>query len=179
MKRFIFSVLVLSVFADCRSSAPSSSASPAGGVEAPRADTVPDFSLQTVEGETFTLSDHVGREVVVISFWATWCRPCLAELPHLDVLYRAEKDRGLVVVAVAMDEPTTLSEVAPTAARLGLTMPVVLDTDQTAVSLYNRSRNAPMTVVISREGEITRSSVGYNPGDEVFLADEVRALLEE
>jgi peroxiredoxin len=164
--------LLLLLGAACASSAPT----------APKAENtsgakLPDFSLETIDGETFTLSEHVGREVIVMSFWATWCVPCLAELPHLEKLYVAEKDRGLVVVAVSMDEPTTQSEVAPTARRIGLTMPVVLDTDQLAVRLYNGQRNAPMTVVIDRAGKIVRSSPGYQPGDEEALATEVRALL--
>ncbi len=138
---------------------------------------LPDFSLETVDGERFTLSEHVGREVVVLSFWATWCAPCLQELPHLEALYQAEKARGLLVVAVAMDEPSSIAEVAPTARRLGLTMPVVLDGEQRAVRLYNRSRHAPMTVVIDRRGQIVHSAPGYEPGDEEALAEEVRALL--
>ncbi|MCA9550067.1 MAG: TlpA family protein disulfide reductase [Myxococcales bacterium] len=140
---------------------------------------IPDFTLETVDGERFTLSEHVGQEVIVMSFWATWCQPCLAELPHLDALYQQEKDNGLLVVAVSMDEPTSQAEVAPTVARLGLTMPVVLDTEQRAVALYNRSRNAPMTVVIDKGGQVVRASAGYNPGDEEHLAEEVRGLLAQ
>lgn len=177
MKQPILIALLAVAAFGCRSAqGPSGTKS---GTNAAPSRALPDFSLETVEGETFTLSDHVGRDVIVMSFWATWCRPCLVELPHLDALYQAEKERGLVIVAVAMDEPSTVAEVAPTAARLGLTMPVVLDTNQQAVSLYNRSRNAPMTVVIDRGGEVVRSSPGYNPGDEETLADEVRALLAE
>lgn len=140
---------------------------------------LPDFTLETIYGEQFTLSEHVGKEVIVLSFWATWCAPCLAELPHLDALYQEEQDNGLLIVAVNMDEPATQAEVAPTASRIGLTMPVVLDTEQRAVSLYNRSRNAPMTVVINRRGEVVRATAGYNPGDEEALAEELRGLLAE
>ena len=140
---------------------------------------LPDFTLETTEGERFRLSDHVGSKVIVMSFWATWCNPCMAELPHLDEIYQDEKENGLLIVAVAMDEPGTVAEVAPTAARLGLTMPVVLDTDQRAVRLYNRSRDAPRTVVINRKGEVVRSSAGYNPGDEEKLRAEVRVLLTQ
>jgi peroxiredoxin len=138
---------------------------------------LPDFTLDTIDGERFRLSDHVGKEVIVLSFWATWCMPCLAELPHLEELYQAEKAQGLVVVAVSMDEPTSVSEVGPTARRLGLTMPVVLDTEQRAVRLYNRARSAPFTVIIDRGGRIVSSSAGYAPGDEEALATQVRALL--
>ena len=85
----------------------------------------------------------------------------------------------MLIVAVNMDEPATQAEVAPTASRVGLTMPVVLDTEQRAVSLYNRSRNAPMTVVIDKKGQVVRASAGYNPGDEDALAAELRGLLAE
>ncbi len=140
---------------------------------------LPDFTLETIDGSQFTLSDHVGRDVIVMSFWATWCGPCKVELPHLDALYNEEKENGLVIVALAMDEPTTVAEVAPTAQRLGLTMPVALDTNQRAVALYNRSRSAPMTVVIDKQGRIVHQAAGYNPGDEVKLAQAVRTLLAQ
>lgn len=138
---------------------------------------LPDFRLTTIDGERFALSDHVGKDVIVISFWATWCVPCLAELPHLSSLYQREKDKGLVVVAVSMDEPSTQAEVAPTARRLGLVMPVVIDDEQRAVRLYNKARNAPMTVVIDRAGRIVRAQAGYTPGDEEKLEAEVLDLL--
>lgn len=138
---------------------------------------LPDFRLSTIDGDRFVLSDHVGKDVIVISFWATWCMPCLAELPHLSDLYVREKDNGLVVVAVSMDEPNTQSEVAPMARRLGLEMPVAIDDEQRAVRLYNKGRDAPMTVVIDRSGQIVKAQAGFNPGDEVRLEEQVRALL--
>lgn len=178
MQRFSSLLAFLLMTGCATASGPSGSS---GGAEAPAAgaSTLPDFSLETIEGERFTLSEHVGRNVVVMSFWATWCQPCLAELPHLDALYQAEKDNGLVIVALAMDEPSTVAEVAPMARRLGLTMPVVLDSQQRAVTLYNQSRDAPRTVVIDKKGRIVHSTAGYNPGDEEALAEEVRALLAQ
>lgn len=141
--------------------------------------TLPDFTLETLEGEEFVLSEHVGKEVIVLSFWATWCNPCLAELPHLSDLYQAHKDKGLLIVAVSMDEPKTQAEVASTVQRLGLDMPVVLDTEQQAIRLYNRGRDAPMTVVIDRAGKIVKAQAGYNPGDEKLLAEQLQKLLKE
>ena len=158
--------------ASSKATSTTTDAAPAGEVAE-----LPDFTLETIYGEQFTLSEHVGKKVIVLSFWATWCAPCLAELPHLDALYQEEQDNGLLIVAVNMDEPATQSEVAPAASRIGLPMPVVLDTEQRAVSLYNRSRNAPMTVVIDRKGKVVRATAGYNPGDEEALAEELRGLL--
>ncbi|MEM7678577.1 MAG: TlpA disulfide reductase family protein [Myxococcota bacterium] len=170
----------LLLFAGCATATPStpssrSSSAPSASASA----TLPDFTLETVDGERFVLSEHVGKKVIVMSFWATWCNPCMSELPHLDEIYQSEKDNGLLILAIAMDEPGTVAQVAPTASRLGLTMPVVLDTDQRAVRLYNRSRDAPRTVVIDRSGTIVRSSAGYNPGDEEKLRAEVQALLAQ
>ncbi len=182
------SILVLVALAGCATSgqsgeakatAPAAQTKSAAASSAQSTSKLPDFTLETIEGEQFSLSDHVGKDVIVLSFWATWCQPCLAELPHLDALYQAEKDNGLMIVAISMDEPSSQAEVAPAASRLGLTMPVVMDPQQVAVSLYNRSRNAPMTVVISRSGEVVRASAGYNPGDEEHLAAEVRDLLAQ
>lgn len=172
MQRLALTLLFLSACA-----APSANAPPAGAPAADSTKKLPDFTLSTIDGEQFRLSDHVGKEVIVMSFWATWCMPCLAELPHLEQLYQSEKANGLIVVAISMDEPSTQSEVSPTARRIGLTMPVVLDTEQRAVRLYNRGRNAPHTVVIDRGGQIVVSSSGYTPGDEEALSQQVRLLL--
>ncbi|MEO1230960.1 MAG: TlpA disulfide reductase family protein [Myxococcota bacterium] len=161
----------------CAATTPPASA-PAESAAAPApAARLPDFTLNTLDGDRFSLSDHVGRDVIVISFWATWCAPCLNELPHLSELYEREKEQGLVVVAVSMDEPNTQAEVAPMARRLGLEMPVVIDAEQRAVRLYNKGRDAPMTVVIDRGGRIVKAQSGFNPGDEVRLEKQVMALL--
>lgn len=171
--------LVFSICVSCATGNANTTGEQASASESRALGSLPDFTLETLEGETFSLSDHVGQDVIVMSFWATWCKPCLAELPHLDVLYQQERDNGLVIVAVSMDEPSTQAEVGPTVARLGLNMPVVIDIDQRAVALYNRSRNAPMTVIIDKKGHVVHSAPGYNPGDEVNLAQEVRMLLAE
>lgn len=155
----------------------SSSRSSAEPAAVPAASTLPDFRLQTIDGDRFVLSDHVGRDVIVLSFWATWCKPCLAELPHLSEMYDELNRDGLVVVAVSMDEPNTQSEVAPTARRLRLQMPVVIDAEQRAVRLYNKGRDAPLTVVIDRSGNIVQSQAGYHPGDEAKLKTKLEALL--
>ena len=173
MKRYVFSILL----AAC--AAPSAAPPPPPPPAAAESGKLPDFTLPTLDGEDFRLSDHLGNKVIVMSFWATWCAPCLAELPHLEELYQAEKDKGLMIVALAMDEPASVSEVAPMAQRLGLTMPVALDSEQRAVALYNRSRNAPMTVVIDRAGKIVQETAGYNPGDEEALAASLRVLLAQ
>jgi len=136
-----------------------------------------DFSLRDMNGKTVRLSDHLGKDVVVMSFWATWCAPCVAELPHLEKMYQAHRAKGFVVLAISMDGPETVAEVEPTARRLGLTFPVLFDSETRAVASHNPHRDAPFTVVIDRGGKMVTSKPGYSPGDEVELEKQVVALL--
>src|SRR4051812_15120330 len=68
----------------------------------------PDFELSSARGASFRLSEHRGRGVVLLAFWDTWCEPCKTQLPPLDRLYRAHKDKGLAVFAISMDDPSTV-----------------------------------------------------------------------
>jgi peroxiredoxin len=136
-----------------------------------------DFSLRDLDGKTFHLSDHLGKDVVVMSFWATWCVPCIGEMPHLDRIYKTHKDQGLVVLGISLDGPETVAQVGPTAHRLGVTYPILLDEETRVVQSYNPRREAPFTVIIDRAGTITSQKVGHSAGDEVALEQELVALL--
>src|SRR5207247_1009810 len=103
--------------------APAAAGAPAAGRSGARA---PDFQLDALDGSTVRLGDHLGREVVLLDFWATFCEPCLAAMPHLDALYRRQKARGFLVLGVSIDGPETLAQVRATASRLGVTFPVLL-----------------------------------------------------
>ena len=65
------------------SAEPAETESTASAEESASRPTLPDFRLRTIDGEKFALSNHVGKDVIIISFWATWCMPCLAELPQM------------------------------------------------------------------------------------------------
>lgn len=71
-----------------------------GGEKAP--DMAPDFSLESLNGETVTLSELRGN-VVIIDFWATWCSPCLKSLPSLHAVVDRHQDRGVVLLLVSLD----------------------------------------------------------------------------
>ncbi len=160
------------------SSADIRTSSPANQVPDRTAGKVPDLRLESLDGDMFTLSDHVGSSVILMSFWATWCAPCLEELPHLEALYQQRKNDGLLVVAISMDEPSTMAQVVPTARRLGLTMPVLIDSQGRAARLYNHEKDAPKTVIINKQGQIAYQAKGYIPGDELKLAQKIHKLLQ-
>ncbi len=137
-----------------------------------------DFTGRDVDGKTVRLSDYLGKQVVLLDFWSTYCEPCKAEMPHLRRMYDTHKAKGFVVLAIAMDGPETVAEVPAFAKRNGMTFPVVLDEDSSIASIYNPKKSAPLSVLIGKGGQIVRVHEGYNPGDEEVLEKHVKEQLD-
>jgi len=139
-------------------------------------DVASDFTLRDINGQSVTLSELKGR-VVIMSFWATWCGPCKEEMPHLQKMYAELESEGLTVLSISTDDARSASRVKPFIKKNGYSFPVLLDRDSTVISAYNPSKTLPFTVVVDRAGEVAKRHSGYNPGDEVELLEEVKALL--
>lgn len=115
----------------------------------------PDFTLPTLSGETFTLSEQLGQPVV-INFWATWCPPCRAEIPFFQSA--ARKYNGQVAV-VGVDDGEPVPLVRDFVNQLGMTYPVPLDEDS-AVSKTYRINSLPTTYFVDRDGVIRDIHIG-------------------
>ena len=179
-----FAVLAALALCACATTSGATSAPATAGTTpaAPSADGVSqgaaatDFTLRDVDGQSVHLSDFNGK-VVLIDFWATWCVPCEAEIPHLQKMYDDYKAKGFVVLGISMDGPETVAQVNPFVRRYNLGFPVLLDEETRVVGIYNPKRTAPLSVLIDRSGKIVRVRGGYNPGDENLIADDVKKLL--
>jgi thiol-disulfide isomerase/thioredoxin len=140
-----------------------------------------DFHLRAAVGApwhgSFRLAEHLGRRPVLISFFATWCRPCESELPALERLRARLGGRGLIVVGVAIDGPDSAAQIGPMARRLGLRFPIVHDADSRVVARMNPRKLVPYLVMVDRAGKIVREREGFTPQDERALPAEVEALL--
>lgn len=125
----------------------------------------PAFEARDLDGNRIKLADLKGK-VVVIDFWATWCGPCMQELPFMDTYYKELKSKGLVVLAVATDGPETAAKISSVVKRKRFTMPVIHDAAGKIVALLNPRGNNPFTVFIDKKGRIVKSHEGYASGDE-------------
>jgi peroxiredoxin len=114
-----------------------------------------DVVLADLDGKRHRLRDLRGK-VVLLNFWATWCKPCKREMPALDEMYRAGRDRGLVVLAVTDDDPDAVRELAKKA---GYAFPIALDSERKAFEQYSVV-GYPSTVVLDRQGGVAEFFIG-------------------
>jgi len=134
------------------------------------------FRLTALDGTKLDLEELRHRGPVLIDFWATWCKPCLASIPEIEALHRRYGPRGLTVIGVSVDGPRNYAKVRPFVARLGITYPVVLDPDGRMQADY-QVRAMPTSVLVDTAGAIARVMQGYRPGEDAMLAAAIEKLL--
>lgn len=134
---------------------------------------MPDFSLPTLDGRKWTLSEHRG-EVVLVNFWATWCPPCRAEMPGLARVSRKLSPERFEIAGIAMDDDGAAA-VKPFAERRSIPYPVLVP--PAVFPLGNGIEALPTSFLIDREGRVAKVYVGEISEDEL-LAD-AKALLAE
>jgi len=137
-----------------------------------------DFELATLDGKSVRLADHLGKDVVLIDFWATFCKPCLLAMPHLDELYRKHKSEGFVVLGISIDGPDSIAEVRSEVKKLGVSFPILLDQETRVIGLYNQRASAPFSVLIGRDGAILQKREGYTTGDAGEVERDIEAALK-
>ena len=118
-----------------------------------------DFQLENLEGQSTSLSDFRGNPVL-LNFWATWCGPCISEMPHLQQVYEEWSDKGLVVLTINMGE--SHSEVKSFLQAHNLSLPVLFDTKENVAQKYNIS-GIPTTFFINGDGIIQQKIIGAFP----------------
>jgi len=137
----------------------------------------PDFTIELISGDTFRLSDHLGKDVIVIDFWSTFCVPCRAVLGHLQQIQGKYKDQGLVVLGVSMDPPETAGQIGAVVQTHRWTFPIAHDVNSQITNLYNKKSDAPYQVLIGRDGQVLKRRATYQPGDEVGVEADIVAAL--
>lgn len=120
----------------------------------------PSFTARTVDGSNAvrTLEDYRGK-VVVLNIWATWCLPCIREMPTFERLHQEFKGSDLRIVAVSVDDLVGADSVHKYARGLGVTFDVLLDSTHTIDRVYQVT-GYPQTFVIAKDGTIRKQWIG-------------------
>jgi peroxiredoxin len=136
-----------------------------------RTSAAPDFTLQDLSGKSVKLSDQKGK-VVLVEFWATWCPPCRESIPALEKLHSQYASKGLVILAVSVDEGGWDS-VKKFVAEHKITYPVLQGTDE--VTGKYTVRLIPSMFLVDKAGNIKKQYMGGGNDDELEQA--IKALL--
>jgi len=160
LRAFVVFAAVLAWTTACTPSAPTGAAEDAAAL-----------SGRTLEGKTVSLSEYKGK-VVLVDFWATWCGPCLAEIPELIKLQANLGDKDFVILGVSMDEET--AEVAPFADKMGINSPIIVNGGENAPKGWVVP-GLPTAYLISRDGKVLQRKFGSKSID--TLTADVKASL--
>lgn len=147
---------------------------PPGPVESPGGKSAPSFTLQDLNGKPVSLSDFKGK-VVILDFWATWCGPCVIEIPHFIELYEQYKAQGFAMVGISLDRQG-VGIVKSFVQKHGVNYPILM-ADGRVDRAYGGITSIPTTFVIDRIGNVRRKYIGYR--DKAVFETDIKALLAE
>jgi peroxiredoxin len=117
----------------------------------------PNFSFPGLDGNMVSLSDYRGH-IVLVNIWATWCPPCVDEMPSMEKLYKELKGKNFEILAVSIDSLGTKA-VAPFMKKYKLTFPALMDSDATITTLY-QTTGVPESFIINQEGILIEKIIG-------------------
>ncbi len=124
----------------------------------------PDFALPDLDGKTVKLSDFKGK-VIILDFWATWCSPCVYEIPHFIELYEQYKENGFQMIGIAFQSGSA-SNIRQFVEKHGINYPILMG-NRVIAREYGGINAIPTTFVIDRQGRIVQKYIGYR-AKEVF-----------
>jgi peroxiredoxin len=136
----------------------------------------PAFELPRVGGGSSLSVEQLRGKVVLLNFWATWCKPCEDEMPAMERLYRALAGSDFELVAVSVDEDEAIVDAF--ANRLGLSFPILMDSSKKVAMAYQTFR-FPESLLVGRDGVVLERYVGPKDWDADANVDRIRRLMDD
>lgn len=137
----------------------------------------PDFETKSLDGEDVKLADYRGQ-VVLLNVWATWCEPCVRELPELARMHEQLKDKGFTVIALSTDTRNKLGAVRTMVVHHKLPFPVWVDFESKSQVAF-KLRGYPTTFLIDRQGNIRWKREGEIQKNDPELGAVLETVLAE
>jgi cytochrome c biogenesis protein CcmG/thiol:disulfide interchange protein DsbE len=138
---------------------------------------IPSVEIKTLNGQAVNIKDytHKGEKITILSFWATWCKPCIQELDAIKDLYADWQELyDVQLVAVTIDDQRTLAKVPPLVQTKGWEYVVLADPNRALMAALN-FQTPPQTFLLNRNGDVIYEHTGYVPGNEYELEEKIKA----
>lgn len=121
---------------------------------------VPDLTITTMDGRQFTLKELSGQnQLLVVNFWATWCRPCIEEMPDLEKTHLAYRDKGVAFLGIATkDSPSAVKKFV---SQKQITYKIALDDQDKITTAFGGMKVLPTTIFIDGQNNIVKIHRGY------------------
>jgi len=139
------------------------------------AQTAPDFTLKALDGSNLRLAEQRG-DIMLINFWASWCGPCIQEMPQLDKLAQKYQMLGVQVWGVNVENDSSAAKAY--LSKVNVEFPILFDVDNSASKAY-QVEAMPTTVILDKNGTVRSVHRGYKPGYEKKYEDDIKGLLRE
>ncbi len=138
---------------------------------------IPSVEIRTLSGKTVNIRDYTHKEgrITILSFWATWCKPCIQELDAIKDLYPEWQEiYGVQLVAVTIDDQRTLPKVGPLVESKAWDYIILADPNRALMAALN-FQTPPQTFLLDRNGDVVYEHTGYIPGNEYDLEEKIKA----
>ncbi|MBX2928242.1 MAG: TlpA family protein disulfide reductase [Saprospiraceae bacterium] len=138
---------------------------------------IPSVDIKTLSGKAVNIQNytHQSGKITVLSFWATWCKPCMLELDAIKDLYPEWQEKyGVQLVAVTIDDQRSLAKVGPLVESKGWEYTILTDANRALMAALN-FQTPPQTYLIAADGSVLYEHTGYTPGNEYDLEEKIKA----
>lgn len=144
-----------------------------------KTNTLPQVSVKDIDGKSVNFAQYVKPgQITIVSFWATWCKPCIQELINIDNLYEEwQKKYNVNLIAVSIDDSRTAPKVKPFVTSKNWTYDVLIDINSDLKRAMNVT-NPPTLFLIDQNGKIVFTHTGYIEGDENELELKIAELIK-
>ncbi len=135
------------------------------------------LTTRDIYGNIVEIGDTQDK-IIMLNFWATWCSPCMAEMPHLQKL-KDKYAEDLLFISISVDEARDASKLKPFLRRGGYDFTVIHDADRSITALYNPQMVLPYNVIIGYDGNIIWQGAGYEPGKELVFEKVLDSVIKK
>lgn len=134
------------------------------------------IETKDISGNTSSISEITNSDLIVLDFWATWCKPCVKSIPKLIELSEKYNSKEISFVGINEDSPRNTNKVKPFVKSLGINYPVLLDPNQEIMNEL-MVNSYPTLIIINSDAKVLFMHEGYTSGDEILIEQEINKLL--